>query len=178
VRKILSYKDYLAEAEKNIMSDSSTVSMVASEINRNYSKFVMPDREQDNIVFMQEKRSWPVFLNLQTQEEEKESKCTYYIQVAIDNQEYELEVHFIVKYKGQPEFDNNNPNDYDKESTDFAVSLEDLKITRVALKSAGMKFDETTLLPDLKKNILGMLLTILRPEFDVIADEELIIRQL
>lgn len=177
MKRILTYEKYiLLESD---MNKSSDVSQVVREIERNYDTFVGPVIIDTDTSLLAETRKWPVFMTSAKIEEEKTAACKYYIKVVIFGNVYELEIHFDVTYKGVQNYDNPNPDAFDKDREyRTAVSLEKLKIKRVAMRSDTLKFNETELLPDLKKNVYGLLLTILKPEFDMISDEELIIRQL
>lgn len=170
----MSYKHFIAEAETT-MEKSSAVSSIVSDIRRNYEKSFAPEIDPA-YQFLEEKRKWPVFDSVKS-EEIKEATCSYYVKVSDSGTISELALKFLVKYSGKKSFDSADPDMYDKEDQ-YAVSLDDIKILGVRAKSEGLSFDETNITSGLKKTVLGLLLTILTPEFDMIADEDLIIRQL
>lgn len=157
------------------MEKSSAVSSIVNDIRRNYEKSFSPEIDP-TYQFLEEKRKWPVFAALRS-EEEKEATCSYYVKVSDEGEIHEIALKFAIKYSAKKDFDSSDPDMYGSEDA-YAVSLDHIKILGVRAKSTGLTFDETNINPDLRKTIMGLLLTILAPEFDTIADEELIIRQL
>lgn len=175
-------EDLQQREEVNPALDSSAqVSNLIQELQRNYINYPsIAAMKELSVTFLEEKRTWPAFGETAKLDTETESNSSLWMKFSKNGEVYELTIDFLIGYMGVENFDS-AVTDYfpdEVENARLGVALEKLRIKRIAVKSDFLMFNETKILPDLAKTALGFMLGVLKPEFDLIADETLVIRQL
>lgn len=170
----------LEEEEKNDMSDDAQVSSLMQEIDRNYNSYAtLATAHFQEMNFLDEVRDWPNFTELAEIGKDKTAPCKMYMKVDKGAERFEVQLDFDVTYRGvenwdKPEFNPANPEETER----IGVSLENLKLTKIQVKSGTVTFAKTTFSKDLGKTTLRFLVSILKDVFDIMNDEALNIRQL
>jgi hypothetical protein len=180
--RLKKFSEFINEETSAKMDKSAQVSSIISEISRNYLNYPSLSAMKDtDLNFIEEKRSWPNFMENAKLDADMDAPGKFYIKFSKNGEQFEVLVDFKVTYKGTENYDS-AVTDYfkqEEEGTDrMGVALQKLRIVRLQVKSDLLSFNEKSLLPDLNKTLLGFMLGVLRPEFDMISDETLIIRQL
>jgi hypothetical protein len=179
--KIKKYKEFINETVSPEMEQQAKVSAIISDIQRNYLNYPsISSVNQAELEFLEEKRSWPNFIKTAKLDTVIDSTGKFYIKYSKEGGIYELRVDFKISYKGIENYDSPVSDMFPEEidGKELGVALEDLKIVRLQARTDFLRFDSQNILPDLNKTVLGFMLKVLRPEFNLISDESLIIRQL
>jgi hypothetical protein len=179
---IKKFSEFITEATTPEMDKSAQVSTIISEISRNYLNYPsLSAIKETDLNFMEEKRQWPNFIETAKLDTDIESPGKFFMKFSKNGEDFEILIDFNVTYKGTENYDS-AVTDYFKQEEEgndrTGVALQKLRITRLQLKSDLLVFNEKRLLPDLNKTLLGFMLGVLKPEFDMISDETLVIRQL
>jgi hypothetical protein len=184
MKRIQTFEKFVAENAEpadTAIASSAQVSNLFSEIQRNYLNLPGLDaQKKSDLNFLEEKRSWPNFIETAKLETNIDAPAKFYLKFAKNGEEFQVTVDFKITYSGIENYDS-AVGDYFQSEEDgvrLGVALQKLRIVRVQVKSDFLNFNEQKLLPDLNKTVLGFMLGVLRPEFDLISDESLIIRQL
>jgi hypothetical protein len=169
------FLDFLAEST---LEQDAQVSALVQELQRNYETMTsFGSSAPTSMKFIEEKKSWYIDPKKIALEDTEESTGNLMVKIQKDADEIEFNLSFVFAYKGVENFDHEQGNMYD-EINRLGVSLEMLKISKISVKSQSLNYSETKFSKDLGKTVLRFLLDILRPQFDMIGDESLIIRQL
>jgi hypothetical protein len=180
--RIKKFIEFITETTTPEMDKSAQVSAVVSEIGRNYLNYPsLSAMKETDLNFQEEKRKWPNFIETAKLDTDIEAPGKFYMKFSKNGEEFEILIDFNVAYKGTENYDS-DVADYFKQAEEggarMGVALQKLRITRLQVKSDLLVYNEKRLLPDLNKTLLGFMLGVLKPEFDMISDETLVIRQL
>jgi hypothetical protein len=184
MKRIQTFEKFVAEnadPTDTVIASSAQVSNLFSEMQRNYLNVPGLDAlKRTDLNFLEEKRSWPNFIETAKLETNTDAPGKFFLKFSKNGEEFQVTIDFKITYSGIENYDS-AVGDYFQSEEDgvrLGVALQKLRITKVQVKSDFLVFNEQKLLPDLNKTVLGFMLGVLRPEFDLISDESLIIRQL
>jgi hypothetical protein len=177
--KLKNFQQYLTEKEDSMLKDAA-VSYMFQEVDRNYnnSPFLNSMRTQ-TILIHEERRDWKDFTKDLELNTEKTQDAKFYMKFEREEDLVEFQIDFTIAYKGVKNFDIPEPSyDYNRVDARLGSSLENITVKRIKMKSNSISYNETKFSKDLNKTVLRLLLNIFKPQFDMIGDEALIIRQL
>lgn len=166
--------------ESDALAEDAKVSAIVQDIDRNYGNYPSAAAQQTiDMNFLEEKREIPNFAEEAELAKDKVAHCKLYLKFSTSADEYQTQFDFDVTYKGVENFDKPDFNPRSPEQTErLGVSLEGLKLKKIQVKSATLTYAKENFNKDLGKTVLRFLLNVLKPSFDKIGDEALIIRQL
>jgi hypothetical protein len=174
---IKNFSQFIAENE---LAEDAKVSALVQEIDRHYGNNpTVSTVHLQEINFLEEKRDWPDFADIAKLAENQTAPCKMYMKLEKVSEEYEVQFDFNVTFKGVENFDKPDFNPRSPEQTDrTGISLEALALKKIQVKSDSLNYASDSFSKDLGKTVLRFLLSVLKPLFDKIGDEALIIRQL
>lgn len=178
---IKNFSQFLAENDSSLAEDAQ-ISALVQEIDRSYGNY--PEVSSANvhvqeINFLEEKRDWPDFADTAELAKNQTAPCKMYMKFEKVDDQYEVQFDFTVTYKGVENFDKPDFNPRSPEQTErMGVSLEALALKKIQVKSSEITYTSSSFSKDLGKTVLRFLLAVMKPLFDKIGDEALIIRQL
>jgi hypothetical protein len=178
---IKSFSQFLAESDSSL-ADDAKVSSLVQEIDRCYGMY--PDVSTSSVQiqeinFLEEKRDWPDFAETAKLASNQTAHCKMYLKFEKVSDIFEMQFDFDVTYQGVENFDKPDFNPRSPEQTDrMGISLEALALKKIQVKSSDINYSSGSFSKALGKTVLRFLLNVMKPLFDKIGDEALIIRQL
>lgn len=162
------------------MTDDAGVANLFQEIDRNYNNYPsLSSLKSAEMLVLEERRDWPDFSKTVELETVKSAPCKFYIRYQKDGGEYQAQVDFNISYKGVENFDIPEPDYwYEQNQKRMGISLEGIKIKKIMAKSNELSYSSSKSSKDLGKTVIRFLLNVFKPQFDMVGDEALIIRQL
>lgn len=174
---IKKFSEFIAESS---LAEDAKISALMQEIDRNYGNYpTVSTAHLQEINFLEEKRDWPNFADTAQLAKDQTVPCKLYLKFEKMSDEYEVQLDFKVTYKGVENFDKPDFNPRVPEQTDrMGISLEALALKKIQVKSSDISYASDSFSKDLGKTVLRFLLNVMKPIFDKVGDEALIIRQL
>ena len=191
---IKNFKEFILEKEESIpdnavkqspvtgdsMANDAGVANLFQEIDRNYNNYPsLSSLKSAEMIVLEERRDWPDFTKTTELETTKTEPCKFYIRFQKDGGEYQAQVDFDLSYKGVENFDIPEPDYwYEQNQKRMGISLEGIKLKKIMAKSNEISYNSSKFSKDLGKTVIRFLLNVFKPQFDMLGDEALIIRQL
>lgn len=180
MNRIKSFSKYVFESQ-DPMTEDARVANLFQEIDRNYNNYPsLSSMKMQEILIYEERRDWKNFQEIVELENVKSEPCKFYLRFEMGADEYEVQIDFSISFKGVKNIDLPEPEHglNDDGTQRVGTSLESISLKKIQVKSSSLKFNSSKFSKDLGKTVLRFLLNVFKPQFDMIGDESLIIRQL
>lgn len=183
---IKKFKEFLAETEQNAqpedpMTLDAKVAAVFQDIDRNYNNFPsLGSIQTEDFLVLEEVKDWKDFTKLAVLGETKTEPAKFYLKFEKGPEEYQVQVNFTFSFKGVENYDSADFG-YDprkEENERMGISLENLTLKKIMVKSESISYASEKFSEDLGKTVFRFLLNVMKPMFDMVGDEALVIRQL
>jgi len=183
---IKKFKQFIAESEENpVVEDPMTldakVAAIFQDIDRSYNNFpTIGAIQTEDFLVLEEIKDWKDFTKIAVLGETKTEPAKFYLKFEKGPEEYQVQVNFTFSFKGVENYDSADFG-YDprkEEDGSMGISLEKLTLKKIMVKSESISYSSEKFSKDLGKTVFRFLLNVLKPQFDMIGDEALVIRQL
>jgi hypothetical protein len=180
---IKTFDQYINEKEdqpEDPMTADAKISSIFQEIDRNYTNSPgLGSVNTQEILILDERRNWKDVTELAVLGETKKEPGKFYLNYEKGPEDHKIQVDFEFSYKGVENFDVPEPDyAYFKNEKRLGISLEQIVLKKIMVQTDSIKYNSSKISKDLGKTVLRFLMNILKPQFDMVGDEALIIRQL
>jgi hypothetical protein len=173
------WKPKLTPQKMDSLSSDARINSLFQDIDRDFNNYPsLGALRASEIQITQEIRSWSGFQEKAELNTVKTEPCRLFLKFEKGPERYKVDLEFELSYKGVENYDIPEP-DYNYAVSDkrLGVSLEKIHVTRITVKSDTAKFDSTEFNKTLRRTVDRFIVTLIRPDFDMIGDPAVLIAQ-
>jgi hypothetical protein len=173
------WKPKLTPQKMDSLSSDARINSLFQDIDRDFNNYPsLGALRASEIQITQEIRSWSGFQEKAELNTVKKEPCRLFLKFEKGPEQYKVDLEFELSYKGVENYDIPEP-DYNYAVSDkrLGVSLERIHITRITVKSDTAQFDSTEFNKTLRRTVDRFIVTLIRPDFDMIGDPAVLIAQ-